>query len=274
MRFLHHRTPGMTVPVGTPNRGTGTYHALVRLAADRLGRPLDTVSISPVGSDDELIDAGVGASSVTHVTGHVCRDACERRMQALKPPEVNREHPAWWIARALTAADRTSLTVHGEPEATQENRESVEDSCTGITVQTHVDPQTGVRRIQRALLAIETGWLVDPVEFRGQIEGEFVHGLSQSPSEHLIVEDGQPVTTSLGDYTLACIADVPPLEIRHVHCGPEPDDEIRAIGELTNLGGPVAIANSIDDAVGVQLIDLPMTAESIWSALQSTRWRP
>src|SRR5690606_37712831 len=114
-----------------------------------------------------------------------------------------------------------------------------------------------------AHLVVDGGRPLNPVGYRGQLEGGFVFGVSQALYEDLVIEDGQVVTASLGDYKLACAADVPPLEIEMLEPLPHQDpDEIRGgVGELSNIGVAAAIANAIDDAVGVRITTLPLTAE-------------
>ena len=51
----------------------------------------------------------------------------------------------------------------------------------------------------------------------------------------------------------------------HSTGGPGPY-EAKAIGEMANVSPPAAIANAVDDAVGVRLFDLPITAEKIFKA--------
>jgi aerobic carbon-monoxide dehydrogenase large subunit len=135
-----------------------------------------------------------------------------------------------------------------------------------------VDRRTGRIEVHRAQLVVDGGEVWNPVGYRGQLEGGFVYGLSQTLYEALVVEDGQVVTASLGDYKLACVADVPPLEIRllpPLEVDRDPDVVRGGVGELANIGVPGAIANAIHDAVGVRIRHLPITAEAVWSALRS-----
>jgi CO/xanthine dehydrogenase Mo-binding subunit len=44
----------------------------------------------------------------------------------------------------------------------------------------------------------------------------------------------------------------------------------KAIAEIPNVPTAAAIANAIQDAVGVRLYDLPLTSEKIYAALKKT----
>jgi putative selenate reductase molybdopterin-binding subunit len=111
---------------------------------------------------------------------------------------------------------------------------------------------------------------VHPVAHRGQIEGGFVYGLSQATLEELVVEQGQVVTASLGDYRIMSAADVPPLEVRILETEGDAFTGMRSVGELTNVGGAPALANAIHDAIGVRVRDLPITPERVRRAAQAT----
>lgn len=258
---------GVTLFVGVPDQGSGMYPSFRRLAADILALPADAVGIEPVGADETLIDAGAGSSRVTAIVGNACIDACQRLLAEIGGPPT--EAPGtYWIADRLAELDRSSCRTTAQRAVSRSEAETVRPSYGGLAVQVAVDTQTGAIELRQATHVVETGRIVNPVGFRGQLEGGFVYGLSQTLYEQLVVEDGQLVTASLGDYKIACAGDIPPLEIRHVHAGPEPDDQIRAVGELTNIGVAPAVANALDDAVGVRLLELPITAERVWHGLR------
>ena len=43
----------------------------------------------------------------------------------------------------------------------------------------------------------------------------------------------------------------------------------KAIAEIPNVPTAAAVANAIEDAVGVRILDLPLTAEKIYAALKA-----
>jgi CO/xanthine dehydrogenase Mo-binding subunit len=75
---------------------------------------------------------------------------------------------------------------------------------------------------------------------------------------------------NLGDYKLPTAADIPKLTTVLIETprGPAPYQG-KAIGELTNVAVPAAIANAVFDAVGVRLTTLPVTAERVYAALRA-----
>ncbi|MFQ5880569.1 MAG: hypothetical protein ACE5IZ_10405, partial [Dehalococcoidia bacterium] len=94
--------------------------------------------------------------------------------------------------------------------------------------------------------------------------------IGQALTEHLLVEDGAVATLNLGDYKLPNTADIPELTtvLVETRAGPAPYQG-KAIGELSNVAVPAAIANAVFDAVGVRLTELPITAEKVYAALRA-----
>jgi CO/xanthine dehydrogenase Mo-binding subunit len=86
--------------------------------------------------------------------------------------------------------------------------------------------------------------------------------------EYLPVQEGRVEVAHFGEYKIPNIQDIPPLKTVIVQSedgvGPY---KVKGIGE--NPISPVApaIANAIEDAVGVRIRDLPITAEKVYKAL-------
>ena len=83
-------------------------------------------------------------------------------------------------------------------------------------------------------------------------------------------EDGQVSTLSFADYKIPTIADIPEFEtvLLEPSTGVGPYG-IKAIGESPNAPTAAAIANAVEDAVGIRVRDLPVTAEKVYAALQA-----
>ena len=133
-----------------------------------------------------------------------------------------------------------------------------------------LDPETGEITILRIVSAHDVGTIINPLMHQGQIAGGTVQALGFALTEEIIVEDGRVVTTTLADYKIPNIKDIPPLEtvLLDAQGGTGPYGA-KAIGEhpLSNIAP--AIANAIHDAVGVRITDLPLTSEKVFRALQA-----
>lgn len=261
-------TAGVELEVGTPDQGAGSYTVFQRLAARTLGVEPDRVLVRPRGTELALTDAGAGASRVTAVAGRACIEACRSLLDEIGGlPEGPSD--GYWIADRLGELGREAVSASGRWQVAR-GMSPTPPTHGAMAIELDVDINTGVIRLHRCLLVVDAGFVVNEVGHRGQLEGGFVYGLGQALYEELIVEDGQVVTASLGDYKLPSASDIPPLEIRLLPPSEDEDEveALRPVGELANLGVAPAVANAVDDAVGVRVTELPITAERIWSGLR------
>ncbi len=90
--------------------------------------------------------------------------------------------------------------------------------------------------------------------------------------EEIKTEAGHIETLSFADYKIPSMADIPEFETvllePSIGVGPY---GINAIGESPNAPTAAAIANAVEDAVGIRIRDLPVTAEKVYAALQASR---
>jgi CO/xanthine dehydrogenase Mo-binding subunit len=136
-------------------------------------------------------------------------------------------------------------------------------------VEVSVDAETGAVRVERAVQVVDVGTVVNPLAHQGQIEGGFAFGYGAALTEELLLADGQVTTLTLGDYKLPSNPDMPrsfQTVLLRTEVGPGPFGA-KAVGEVTNSGVAPAIANAVFDAVGARVMELPLSAERVLSAL-------
>ena len=100
-----------------------------------------------------------------------------------------------------------------------------------------------------------------------------VQGIAQALFEEFKYDEyGNPLTTNFADYAIPAAADLPRIERIHQET---PTDRnplgVKGIGEAPTIGSPAAVQNAIIDAVshlGVRNIDMPLTPDRVWSAIQ------
>ena len=99
-----------------------------------------------------------------------------------------------------------------------------------------------------------------------------MQGIGYALMEELAVEDGRVTTLTFGDYKIPTIKDIPELRTVLVESesgvGPY---NVKSIGENATIPVAAAIANAVEDAVGVRIKDLPITAEKVYRALQAKK---
>ena len=135
-------------------------------------------------------------------------------------------------------------------------------------VEVKVDKETGRVHIVRFVQAQDVGVAINPMAVEGQIEGGAVQGIGRALSEAVVIQDGHIVNPSLTTYLMPLAPDIPTIENVLVEV---PTDDgpfgARAVAEPPGFGPPAAIANAIEDAVGVRLKELPLSAEKLLRAL-------
>jgi len=134
-----------------------------------------------------------------------------------------------------------------------------------------VDPETGAIKVNQITTAHDVGTVINPVSHQGQIDGGLILGLGFTLMEDLSDDQGRITTLSLGDYKIPNINDIPKLKTVLVvePTGPAPF-KAKAIGENSiDLVAP-AVANALFDATGIRILELPLTAEKAYLALQRT----
>ncbi|MCY3804956.1 MAG: xanthine dehydrogenase family protein molybdopterin-binding subunit [bacterium] len=132
-----------------------------------------------------------------------------------------------------------------------------------------VEVASGEVRILDYVTVHDAGTLLHPRLVDGQILGSFAHGLGPALLEQTVHdEEGNLLTGSFMDYLCATSAEVPGLRILH-RCTPSPFTPLGAkgLGEGNTMSAPAALVNAVCDALGIDDLDLPLTAPRIWEAL-------
>jgi CO/xanthine dehydrogenase Mo-binding subunit len=138
-----------------------------------------------------------------------------------------------------------------------------------VGVEVEVDTETGRVTVLHVVTAADAGHAIVPEAVRGQIEGGCIQGLGQALFERLVYDGSTLVTDTPQRYRVPVMSDTPQrfeaLVLEHgLGRGPL---SAKGTGEAGILGIASAIANAIEDAVGVRMTDLPMTPDAVLQAL-------
>jgi CO/xanthine dehydrogenase Mo-binding subunit len=266
-------------------QGTGTYTTMRQIAAEELSCDPDEIRIKVLDTDSGVpFDSGIGGSRGTRVaSGAAFKAARAAKEELLGLAEKllgwpksettfmgkdlihkkTRRRQPW---NELLA--RVGRSITGESV----NRDDDHSPVTAFAAQVAevlVDRETGEVKLRCLTTAHDTGAIMNPVGHQGQIDGGVVQGIGYGLIEHLPVEQGRVGTAHFGEYKIPTVKDIPELKTVLVKgedgVGPY---KTKGIGE--NPISPVApaIANAIEDAVGVRIRDLPITAEKIYLAMR------
>ena len=138
-----------------------------------------------------------------------------------------------------------------------------------------IDPDTGATRLDRYTVVDDVGTVINPLIVKGQMHGGIAQGAGQALMEHIAFDEdsGQLITGSLLDYTLPRADDLPFFTVDS-HPVPTALNPIGAkgAGEAGTVGAlPVVVIAALDALrpLGVTHIDMPLTSERVWRAIQS-----
>ncbi|MFA9404787.1 MAG: xanthine dehydrogenase family protein molybdopterin-binding subunit [Anaerolineales bacterium] len=157
---------------------------------------------------------------------------------------------------------------------TGQGKRAVVHYTTGCqAVDLEVDTRTGHITILRVASAFDVGKAINPDQVRAQMEGGVVQGASSAIFECLRLKDGVPQNPSFTDYRIATSVDTPGEIIPIIVEVPQDDGPwgARGIGEHPMIPTAPAIANALADAIGVRILELPLSAEKVYLTLQDEK---
>ena len=265
--------------------GPGTFTIVAQTVAEELGVPAERVEVVTYSSSQGAFDNGVGASRgarVWSIAGYEAGQEAGKKLRQLAAEfmgwdEENIDFQDGQLVNRTTN-DHVGLeeivTRAGEPiVANGDVQEPFGSPYTSFGVhvaEVEVDPETGQVAIRNYTAAHETGRILNPVGFYGQIEGGIVYGIGEALMTEIIVdESGRVANPSFADFKIPVEPDIPPLQTIVLESeGGHGPYNVRGIGEHSNILVAAAIANAVEDAVGVRIFDLPITPERVYKALK------
>jgi len=133
-----------------------------------------------------------------------------------------------------------------------------------------VDPETGMVRPRRLVVALDCGPISNPDGLRNQIEGGVLQGMSRALVEEVTWDNKRITSVDWETYnSLHLDYEMPAVETVFVTPA---DVAATGAGETAITITPAAVGNAIFDATGARLRDLPFTPQRVRAALlDSTR---
>lgn len=272
----------ITVWCSAGEMGQGAAASMAELAASQLGVPPETVAVALADTESTPYDTTTSSSRTTFAVGlaveRACLDLC-RQLQELSGR--NAEGPVSAVAPAdpagiLRQADLVELAGSGSYETAPEVGRLDENSQGratdhwhqgAVAVDLEVDVETGRIDVLAAHGASYAGRVVSPERARHQTEGGMVFGLGPALMEEIRYDAGHPTATTLSDYQIPSILDVPRQMGSTIIESLDPGADPHGLGENTVPPTAPAIANAIAAATGLRIRDLPVTSEKVLRAI-------
>jgi aerobic carbon-monoxide dehydrogenase large subunit len=283
--------------------GQGIVTSYVQLAVDAFGVPPERIRIVQ-GDTDRGSGFGSAGSRSLFTAGSALQVAAQRTLEHAR----ERAGAALEVAPADLQYAGGRFTVAGtdlgielaEVAAREPERHLFLESSTTVggpswpngahVAEVEVDEGTGEVRLCRYLSFNDIGRVVSPPIVKGQIEGGAVQGIGQALCEQVRYDEGgQLQTGSFMDYALPRIDLVAGLSAEaggfegfdthfdtSVPCRTNPLGT-KGVGELGTIGATPTVVNAVLDALasaGVpaavrDTLQMPLTAERVWGALQA-----
>jgi CO/xanthine dehydrogenase Mo-binding subunit len=276
---------------GTVDMGQGSDTAMAQIAGEVLRLPAESVTVVHSDTDTTPYDmATLGSRSLFHM-GNAVRLAAEDarvKLRALAqeaglPPDTDAPVGDIFRKRYGMQAGNVIGVASFIPSYTPP------DYATGLTpnatpfwmvggsgVEVEVDTETGHVRIARLVNVADVGTPINPKIVATQISGAAIMQLGFTLFEKMEFDAGQLRNASLAEYKIPGLHDLPREMVTEAVDAEQRTGPFGAkgVGESGTFGVSPAIANAIEDAVGVRLTSLPLNAEAVYRALRAARNEP
>lgn len=287
----------IAVKSGMQTGGQGHETVFAQLVADRLGVPIgqvrviegDTSALESGGGTGGSSAATVGATNIARASDLLIERGYELASAALEAARADiafsgGDYTIVGTDRRIGLFDLAARApdLAGVPEGVERNMAvgcdfdgpyaTFPNGC--YVAEVEVDPETGVVRIARFTAVDDIGVALNPMLAEGQTHGAIVQGLGQALMERTVydAEAGQLLSGSLMDYCLPRADDLPWLDLSFLSYPTKVNPlGAKGLGELGCIGAPAPVVHAVLNALrplGVEHIDMPLTPERVWQAIQ------
>jgi putative selenate reductase molybdopterin-binding subunit len=274
--------------VGATDLGTGSDTVLTQMAAEVLGCPPSDFITYSSDTDFTPFDVGAYASSTTYISGAAVVEAARKVAEQIKAVAGRMlDVPAEEIVladREAIAADGRSVTLAQVALESLHHSKQHQIMAVGSWVspdspppfaaqfaQVAVDTETGQVTVEKLVMVLDCGMIVNPATASGQVEGGMTQALGYAVCEEMCFDAaGRLVNPRFGDYRIFAADEMPEMAVRFVQTyEPTHPFGVKAVAEIPLDGVAPAVANAVYDALGVQVPVIPLTPERVWRALQN-----
>ncbi len=275
--------------IGATDLGTGSDTVIAQMVAEVLGVPLEDVLTYSSDTDFTPFDKGAYASSTTYISGAAAVKAAQMaadriKVRAAKMFGVTDPAEIRLMNRQAVAPD--GRTVALSEIALDSLHRNEQEQIMGIGsyvspsspppfaaqfAEVTVDLETGMVKVDKLVMAVDSGVIVNPLTASGQIEGGMTQALGYAVCEEMRYDEkGQAIERDLDRYHIFRADEMPELETIFVETfEPSHPFGVKAVAEIPMDGVAPAVGNAVLDAVGVDIDANPITPEKIWQKLKN-----
>jgi len=288
--------------VGSHSTGMGHETSLRQILAAQLGLDMDSIGFTQADTDATPLGGGHGGSRGMELGGNAVKQTAGQvidkgRAIAAHQFEASVEDVDFEDGSFFQPGTNNTMTMGEMIEASFDAERLPDDMAPGClntgstfergiisvpngchAAEVEVDPETGTIDVVGFWVVDDFGTIINPMLADGQVMGGVAQGLGQALMEQAVYdeESGQLVTGSLIDYALPRADDMPPMSLEYYEDAPTQKNPlgVKGAGEAGCCGAPPAIVNAVLDALkdlGVTHMEMPLTPETVWKAIQSAR---
>ncbi|RDI31232.1 xanthine dehydrogenase family protein molybdopterin-binding subunit [Lentzea flaviverrucosa] len=289
-------TGKVEVITGTSPHGQGHETVWSQIVADKLGVPFDDVEVlhGDTATSHKGMDSygsrslAVGGTALVHAADKVLAKARTLAAHMMECDEADVEFASGSFsvrgtstARSLGDVVLAAHVAHDLPEGMEPGMDAdatFDPDNFSFPHGTHlcateVDTETGMVRISRYVAVDDVGTVMNPLIVDGQVHGGLAQGIAQALYEEATHDEmGTLTSATLADYLVPCAADLPAfLTDRTTTPATSNPLGAKGVGEAGTIASTPAVVNSVLDALrhlGVRDIEMPMSPERVWTALQ------
>ncbi len=292
-----HPTGKVTIFTGSHSHGQGHETTFAQVVADKLGVPMDDISIEHGDTGKVLFGMGTYGSRSLAVGGTAIVKAVDKiiakgkkiaaHLMEAADSDVIYEGGEFKVAGTdkkvpFASVALTAYVPHNFPHDKLEpglNENAFYDPSNftypagSYICEVEIDPATGKTRIERMTACDDFGNIVNPMIVDGQVHGGLAQGIGQAMMEHGVydTETGQLLTGSYMDYAMPRADDLPSFTVETAKGTPCTHNPlgVKGCGEAGAIGSPPAVINAICHALGIKDMPMPATPFAVWTAARS-----
>lgn len=275
-----------TLMIGAADMGTGCDTTLAQIAADCLCCDLDNIVVHGVDTDVSPYDSGSYASSTAYLTGGAVVKTCdsmigkilEKGAEYLEAPADQVDFDGKKVYRLDGTGEISLKDIGNRAMCGNGSALEVTESNTSPTspppfmvgmAEVEVDRQTGAVKLLNYAAVVDCGTPINPNLTRIQTEGGLAQGIGMALYEDVNYSPkGQVRENSLMQYKIPTRLDVGNIQVEfessYERTGPF---GAKSIGEVVINTPSPAIASAVAHAAGVQIRELPITAEKVFRGI-------
>ena len=286
------------VLTGSHSHGQGHETTFAQLVSDRLGIPLDNVSVIHGDTDKVQFGMGtygsrsgaVGMTAVSKALDKIEAKAKKVAAAVMEASEADIEFKEGSFSvkgtdkkMAFGEVALAAYVAHKFPSSEIEPglKEGSFHDPSNFTFpagchicEVEIDRETGVTNVVNWVAVDDFGTLINPMIVEGQVHGGIAQGVGQALTEGCVYdsETGQLLTGSYMDYTMPRAHDFPSFKLgfTETKCPSNPLG-VKGCGEAGAIAAPAAVMNAITDALGVRDLPMPASPHRVWKAMNGLR---